>query len=330
MVTGNTDEVKLVLTIDRADLERQLSKGFDASVGKIPAEGRPKDIRPGGGMSPEDWADLKERRAEKSLKRDQAELAGMRGGPTTKDTGAEAGKKPTRVNPGKSFMKVLGPLAALLGIGLTLTAMLKMSQVMQTTASAFRAILGAFVDLFMLMFMPIIVDILRWLVKMLPFIQAWTQKWGPRIVEWIRMAWDVLYNQIWPELKRTYQEIKPILQALGSAIGELVDLLDWVFSKIPGFGPTPRTNKETREIIPPSKGERIFSGLTKFGLAPLMDVLRKLQGAGRGFNYIKGAVDNKEFTVVIEDRTQGGVSATPEGGRRESFSGLSKGGAGAR
>ena len=201
MVTGNTDEIKLVLTVDKADIERQLSKGFDASVGKSPAG------RSGGGMSASDWAELKAGRAKKSLARDQAELSGMR-------PGGGGGKKAPKVNPGGAFFKVLGPLAALGIMAGGIMTMVKNSKVMATTMGAFKTILGAFADLFMLMFMPIITDILRWLVKMLPMIQAWTEKWGPKIVEWIRFVWKAISEEFGPWIKALYDFLKPIVEDL--------------------------------------------------------------------------------------------------------------------
>lgn len=111
--TDADQTIKLELTIDRADLERQLGQTFQGPV-----------------------------------------AAGGTGGPAAR-------RRPTRVEPGAQMGKMLGKLAGLTGIAYTLTSILKTSQVMSTTASAFNSIIGALVDSFLAPLLPLLIPVMR-------------------------------------------------------------------------------------------------------------------------------------------------------------------------
>ncbi len=198
MVTSGADEIRLVLSVDRADIERQLSKGFDAAIGKGAK---------GSLLSQSDQSALKGFREQRRQQKEVTELASFRG------EGDEAGGKgkPTKVNPGKSFMAVLKPLAALFGISLGITGLLKSSKIMQTTANAFGQILGAMVDMLLMPFMPLIVDLLRGLLTLLPKISAWANEVLVPAVEKLRDSMKSFWAENGEDLKNIWNTLKEIL-----------------------------------------------------------------------------------------------------------------------
>ena len=113
--------IKLEMTIDKADLERQLGTVFQP--------------------------------------------AGAGGGGGTGVGGRGVSRKPQLVEAAGKMGKGIKYLAGLVGIGLTLTAMLKLSKVMAAATSAFQSILGAMVDSFLAPFMPLMKELMEWLAQ---------------------------------------------------------------------------------------------------------------------------------------------------------------------
>lgn len=250
-----TDTVELRLVIDRAEIEKQLSAGFDAAVGKAP-KARPGG-RPGGGMSNEDWAELKAGRAKKKLSRDEAELGKMR---DPEGAGGGSIKKPrggTKVAPGPKFMQIFKPLAALEIIKFGIKTMVKNSKIISTTMNAFGQILGAMLDMFLLPFLPFLLKIFRVLIGWLPKIR----EMGQAVFNAIESGWDAMiawWNEngltedemsrigqmlkeelalVWEIIKTTGDILKVVLNQIVDGITVLVDAFRWVAKKF-GYKPS--------------------------------------------------------------------------------------------
>jgi hypothetical protein len=205
---GNTVELKLV--IDRAELERQLSTGFNAAVGRGPKQ-RPSLLSP---EQQAQYKGLKEQKRMEKEKADYEKLAGI--------------KKPMKVNPGSMFMKIFKPLAALELIKFGINTMVKNSKILATTASAFGKILGAMLDLILLPFMPFLFKIFDVLIGWLPKIAEWSQKIAESVGEKIEQlkGW---WERNWPTFVAIFKPITDTLVDLYTAI-------DAVLRLIPGVG----------------------------------------------------------------------------------------------
>ncbi len=120
-----SENIELVLSVNKADLERQLKDVFGGSGG----------LGGGGGMS------------------------------DVKPTSGESGGKGVPVQPGAGFIKHLKHLAILIGIPLSLAALIKSSKLMAGTLGALQSIMGAMVDSFLAPFMPKIAEGIGWLAE---------------------------------------------------------------------------------------------------------------------------------------------------------------------
>ena len=272
MVTGNQDEIKLLLVADRADIERQLSQGFDATVGKAP-----------------------------------------KGGPTGgRGAGTQLGAKgkPVSVNPGASMTKALAGLGLLGGIAIAMVGLLKNSQVMKTTTSAFMSILGAMVDILLVAFMPFITEILQMLVGFLPSIQEFSTKYAPRFVSKLVELARLFESDIIPLLGTMADNLGPFIKTLNSlqwkmieteffalvtAVKTIARVLEWMqnHSPLSGFGLF--SGGEKASSVPggigpaaPTEGEGFISkalryspgGLAKSGIENVIELFVNVDKEG--------------------------------------------------
>ncbi len=159
-----SENIELVLSVDKASLERQLKDVFGQSELKTPAQ-----ASAGGGkqrlsfLSPEEKRQLTEFRDVKRAKAEQTELGQFQ--EELKPTSGESGGKGVPVQPGAGFVKHLKHLAVLVGIPLGLAALLKMSKLAAGTLGALQSIMGAMVDSFLAPFMPKIAEGISWLAE---------------------------------------------------------------------------------------------------------------------------------------------------------------------
>ena len=160
--------------------------------------------------------------------------------------------------PGKLVGKAMGTL----GISLSLSTLLRQSQIFTGTLGALFQVLGGFVDVLLAPFMPLFAKVIRKLAQQIPAIRAWAQKayvwlenkffpivrkaaswiwskfldvvnWitenGPEIQEKVGQIWDVI-NTVFEKTKEIIvavwgwakEHIWPFLKATGELIWEMM------------------------------------------------------------------------------------------------------------
>ena len=78
-----------------------------------------------------------------------------------------------KVSPGAGFTQMLGKLGALTGIALGITAIVRSSKIVSTTAGALNTVLGAMIDVFLAPFAKDFANFVKWLaVTGIPFAKA--------------------------------------------------------------------------------------------------------------------------------------------------------------
>mgnify|MGYP001571998456 CR=1 FL=1 len=130
-----------------------------------------------------------------------------------------------------SFLKSVG---GLLGIGITLAALLKNSKIASATLGTFFQIVGAMIDVLLAPFIPMIA---KWLQKMadkIPQIAEWAQRMAPTIIETLKEfkpvllgIWEVT-KTVWNIMDKGFRIIAKILEndiarkGLATIIGLLI------------------------------------------------------------------------------------------------------------
>lgn len=310
MVTAGNDEIKLVLTVDRADIERQLSQGFDAAMGKAPTGGPAAGKSRQSLLSTEDHEALRGFREQRRQQREVAELKSFQGG----GGGAVGGgRKAPKVNPGGAMIKVLKPLAALFGISLGIGLLVSNSKVLQTTASAFKSILGAFLDIFLIAFMPLISKVLKWLIGLLPAWQRWVAIYGPKMVDFIVKVFNYTKTIVGPALEGIWETIKKLYAFFNIGKNVVKKLVD------PDLLPIGQDRSQTgvmADMIRSGPLGGVFDPKAREGFSDLAGILKKgFQDARKRddavFNFfitpdgVTGTKNGK--TIVTHSLPQGGL-----------------------
>lgn len=127
MVTGGNDRIQLELTVDKAELEKQLGQLFQTPVGPL---------GPG--------------------------AAGAAGGAAPGTKG-----RPAVIEAGGKTMSFLGNLAKLSGVAIGITALVKNSQVLGTTVGALNTTLFAIVDSFLAPLVPLLIPALNKIAELI-------------------------------------------------------------------------------------------------------------------------------------------------------------------
>lgn len=87
-------------------------------------------------------------------------------------------------------------IAKAIGVNLTLSSVLKQSQVFTSTLGSIFQILGALVDVILAPFLPYIVPAIRrmaeWIPRAAKFAQALAERIGPKISQWLGRVFDVI------------------------------------------------------------------------------------------------------------------------------------------
>ncbi len=175
--SGETQTIKLEMTIDKAELERQLGTVFGPSGGNPLSP----DGAPGGGRgSPRKPQKIGPTRPDAT-----PPGPGMRPLTPPDSTGGERGatSKPQKVDAAGKMLKGMKYMAGLVGIGLTLGAMLKLSKVMAAATHALQSILGAMIDSFLAPIMVELLPVLKWIASMIPHASTAGQGIGDTIAE---------------------------------------------------------------------------------------------------------------------------------------------------
>jgi hypothetical protein len=254
--------IRLELTVDKTELERQLNQVF----GKAQAPGAAGGAAGAAGagrlsfLGPGARAELAQLKERKRAQAEVGELEGLRTKPpATGLEGAMAGLKATSgtggkglpVTAGQGMLKVLGPIAALLGISLSVAGLLKLSKLAGSMLGALSSVIGAMIDSFLAPFMPLMAKGISWLArKGIPaaikagektfewLAKVWKAVDGPLIfylkLQWQKLVaiWDVLnliLPPLWGELKKLWKSAESIWSVID---GPVVLALNRQFKKL--------------------------------------------------------------------------------------------------
>ncbi len=215
MVTPDDQKITLELTVDKAELERQLGEVFGGKGGPAggPGGGRGKDRL--SFLSDDEKKQLSGFREQKRAKSEQAELSSF-----LKPTSGESGKG-IAVNPGAGFVKHLKSLGALFGIAVGITALVRQSKLLGEASKAFNSIMGAMVDMFIAPFMPMIAKALMKIAGLIPVAGDAGQKVMDTIDRTKRMVSGDDKSGAWMEwLKGWKKEFTDIGDSLMEAKGD--------------------------------------------------------------------------------------------------------------
>lgn len=113
---------------------------------------------------------------------------------------------------GKFSKKMLGKGAGMVGINMSLSSMMRQSQVFTGVLGAFFQIVGGFIDVILAPFMPLLSKVIAVLGSKIPWVAEWAQK----IYDWME------------------KHVFPIIRRIFNWIGEKIrDVYDWIVEKLP-------------------------------------------------------------------------------------------------
>ncbi len=265
MVSGGSEEgfVELVLSVDKTDLEQQMSSIF-------------------GGVSP------------------SGGLGGGKGSTSdaVRPTTGESGGKGVPVNPGAGFVKHLKHLAILVGIPLSLAALIKSSKLLSSSFGALGQIIGAMIDVFLAPFMPKIAEGIAWLAEHgIPAMQRWGELAYEKVAEWLPKAWETLnewlpkaYDVFFEYLPKIWNALTKTADVTKNIITNSKDIIETT-SRTLGISGTDEEQKEAQKTF-------------------IKTAWNTLKDPSRGLTNVLGLEEGGKFEKVI-DASLRGMGAPP-------------------
>lgn len=178
-----------------------------------------------------------------------------------------------------SMVKALGQMvskkAGTAGISLSMSAMLKQSQLFTGAAGAFFQIIGAFFDAILAPFMPFLFKVMGLLARAIPYFQKASQWVYDKIAVFLGWIWDWLG----PFVAIIWDGLKWIFGKIWEGIGRIPEFLNFVFAgKIFGWIWEKLTSKEFWGSV---KGfiENIGTAIKNFGFW-IIDKIKNIPGFG--------------------------------------------------
>ncbi len=287
MVTRGEDTIQLEFTIDKADLERQLGTTFGGR-----GAGAEERVRP---AQPEVLGPTEKSRADRRQEqRERARRRRVEPEKEEKPTDADekgGKKKPFFMEAGKNLLKVLGPVAALLGIGLGVAALVKISKVMSTTSNALMSVFGAIIDSFLApIAATLLPGILRGIAKLIPIAQKWGDKIAsilkgdfiPKMEKWFADLPQKIDNLIdiareyWPVLRDIFKvmwDLTKIMLDFVKPTHETLSTLKYMFG-----GEKPAGAEVSRKKAWLATGANVAGLIAPMGLSPHERDIKRMEG----------------------------------------------------
>ena len=140
----------------------------------------------------------------------------------------------TQTEQGKNAPKFWTSAFKKMGIQMGLSGILKQSQIFTSTIGSIFQIFGAFVDVILAPFVPIMIPAMRWLARQLPTVAKGAQWVADKLYKGVSAVWNFLSNgKIWSNIGNFFKDMaQEVWDLFSPAINTIKDffspITDWI------------------------------------------------------------------------------------------------------